>query len=121
MAGFMIQNVLEGTVKQYHWHDVQRLLDAGHTLLDVRTPMEFAGGHIEGAKNIPVDELRQRVGELDKAKPLYIYCQSGQRSYIAARMLAQQGFDVQHMAGGYRMYVSATMGHSLIFRCNSCK
>lgn len=109
MAGFMIQNLLEGKVKQYHWQQVRELLDQGVKLTDVRTPMEYALGHIDGAMNIPVDELRGRLDELDRNTPQYIYCQSGQRSYIASRILESNGFTVSHLAGGYSLYASAAL------------
>ena len=61
-------------------------------------------GHAEGFINIPVDELRERLAELDKSKPVYVMCQSGLRSYLATRILMQNGFDAYNFAGGYRLY-----------------
>lgn len=116
MIGFMIQNLREGKAMQYHWQQVQELLDRGITLVDVRTPMEYAAGHIEGAVNIPIDELRDRLGELDKSKEQYIYCRSGQRSYMGLRILEANGFKAQHLAGGYELYSSAKLGQSNTFR-----
>lgn len=115
MVGFMIQNLLEGKVKQYHRQQIPRLLEKGIVLVDVRTPMEYTAGHIQGAVNIPLDELRGRLGELDKSVPQYIYCQSGQRSYLATRILEANGFPVKHLAGGYGLYASALPGHSTPF------
>ena len=66
--------------------------------------MEYSMGHAEGFINIPVDELRERIGELDKSKPVYIMCQSGLRSYIASRILTGYGFDAYNFAGGFRFY-----------------
>ena len=107
MAGFMIENIKEGLVKQYHWDQVEKLpRDGSVTLLDTRTPGEYAAGHIEGYINIPVDELRERIGELDAAKPVYVICQSGIRSYIASRILTQNGFDAYNFSGGYRFYAA---------------
>lgn len=107
MAGFMIENIEEGLVKQYHWGQVEKLpRDGSVTLLDTRTPGEYAAGHIEGYINIPVDELRERIGELDAAKPVYVICQSGIRSYIASRILTQNGFDAYNFSGGYRFYAA---------------
>ena len=80
--------------------------DGSVTLLDTRTPGEYAAGHIEGYINIPVDELRERIGELDAAKPVYVICQSGIRSYIASRILTQNGFDAYNFSGGYRFYAA---------------
>ncbi len=121
MVGFMIENLLEGTVKQFHWQEAAGLLEAGHTLVDVRTPAEYAQGHIDGAVNIPVDDLRGRLDELDPRKPVYVYCQSGQRSYLACRILTGRGFAASHLAGGYRLYASARLGHSPAFRCDGCQ
>ena len=105
MAGFVIENLLAGKVRQFHWHDVAALpRDGSVTLIDVRTEGEAAGGGIEGFINIPLDSLRARLGELDKTKPVYALCHSGARSYMAARILTQNGFDVQHLSGGYRLY-----------------
>lgn len=105
MAGFVIGNVRSGLVRQYHWQEVDALPhDGSVTLLDVRTPGEYANGHIPGAVNIPLDALRERIGELDRGKPLYVNCFSGLRSYIACRILAQNGFDCRNLSGGYRFY-----------------
>lgn len=120
MAGFMIENLLEGTVKQFHWHQVPELVQEGALLLDVRTPGEYALGHIEGAINIPVDALRERLGELERDMPVYLYCQSGQRSYVASRILAEHGFDAPHLAGGYRVYASAALGVGRPGNCRTC-
>ena len=84
MAGFMVENIANGVLKQWHLEDADRLpRDGSVTLLDTRTVEEFAHGHIDGFFNIPVDELRERLGELDKRKPVYVICQSGLRSSIA--------------------------------------
>lgn len=105
MVGYVIENVRAGLVRQYHWQEVVSLQrDDGVTLLDVRTPGEYANGHIAGAVNIPLDELRERVGELNQEKPVYVNCFSGLRSYIACRILAQFGFDCRNLSGGYRFY-----------------
>lgn len=107
MAGFMIENIAEGLVKQYHWDQVEKLpRDGSVTLLDTRTPGEYAAGHIEGYINIPVDELRERLDEIDSDKPVYVICQSGIRSYIASRILTQNGFDAYNFSGGYRFYAA---------------
>lgn len=109
MAGFMIQNVMNGIVKQHFPEDVPELpRDGSVTLLDVRTAREFAGGCIEGAVNIPLHELRARLGELDKSKPVYVNCFSGMRSYIACRILTGHGFDCSNLAGGWRFYQLVT-------------
>ncbi len=107
MAGFVIENILAGRVKTFHWHDIGALAKMeGITLLDVRTPAEYARGAITRFLNIPVDELRERLDELDPTKPIYVACQVGLRGYIAARLLIQRGFDVYNLSGGYRLYDS---------------
>ncbi len=107
MAGFMIENISLGKVKQYHWEDVAGLpRDNSVTLLDARTVREYQSGHIDGYRNIPVDSLRDRLEELDRSKPVYVICQSGLRSYIACRILTQNGFDCYNFSGGYRFYAS---------------
>jgi len=109
MAGFMIENIVTGKVRQFHWHDVDSLpRDGSVFLLDSRTPFEYARGHAEGFINIPVDEFRERLGEIDRSKPVYVMCQSGLRSYIATRILALNGYDCYNFSGGYRFYEMVT-------------
>ncbi len=113
MAGFVIENLLTGKFKQFHWHDVPNLpRDGSVTLLDTRTALEFQNGHIDGFRNIPLDHLRSRLGELDPARPVYVTCQIGLRGYVAARLLAQHGYDVQNLSGGYRLYHSIFGSHA---------
>lgn len=108
MAGFIAQNVIEGRVKQFFYEDLENLpKDGSVVLLDTRTAGEYARGHAEGFEtHIPLDELRGRLSELDKNKPVYVMCQSGLRSYLACRILAQEGFTCYNFAGGYRFYES---------------
>ncbi len=79
--------------------DARRLVEKGATLLDVRTPGEFAAGHLPGAVNIPVQSLSARLGEVPKDRPVIVYCRSGQRSSSAARQLKQAGFGAVHDLG----------------------
>lgn len=105
MAGFMIENLSRGLVEQFFPEDVDALpRDGSVTLLDVRTPGEYADGHAEGFVNLPVDDLRERLREVPTGKPVYVICQSGLRSYIACRILAQQGFKCYNLSGGWRLY-----------------
>lgn len=105
MAGYLIENIKNGVVKQWYWEDAAQLpRDGSVTLLDTRTPMEYSCGHIDGFINIPVDNLREHMDTLDKEKPVYMICQSGLRSYIAARILSGNGFVCYHLAGGFRFY-----------------
>lgn len=104
MAGFMIENVATGKVKQANYDEIPALHEAGATLLDVRTQAEWDQGHIEGFVHIPLDELRDRLDELPANAPVYVTCQTGLRSYLACRVLAQNGFDAYNFRGGYGFY-----------------
>lgn len=85
-----------------------------------RTPMEYSMGHADGFINIPVDELRERLDELDKSKPVYVICQSGLRSYIASRILMGNGFDAYNFAGGFRFYDAVRNDKALNKKSTPC-
>ncbi len=125
MAGFMIENLETGKLKQYHWDEVASLpRDGSVTLLDTRTAGEYERGHIEGYINIPVDDLRDRLDEIERSRPVYVICQSGLRSYIACRILSQNGFDCYNFSGGYRFYASVVQDQKmseLAFPCGMDK
>jgi CoA-disulfide reductase len=107
MVGYVIENLLSGIVKSFHWHDVEKLpRDGSVTLIDTRTRTEYEHGHIDGFINMPIDSIRSRISELDKTKPVYVTCRVGLRGYIAARILSQNGFDAYNLSGGYRLYNS---------------
>ncbi|MGL4606653.1 MAG: DsrE/DsrF/DrsH-like family protein [Eubacteriaceae bacterium] len=107
MAGFGIENLLTNKVKNFQWYEVNDLpRDGSVTLLDIRTKIEYENGHMDGFRNIPLDELRKRLYEVDKKKPVYVTCQVGLRGYVGARILTQNGFDVFNLNGGYRLYHS---------------
>lgn len=107
MLGFVAENINSNIVKQFFWHDVESLpRDGSVTLLDVRTPAEVMRGKIEGFINIPVDSLRENLDKIDKDKPVYVQCHSGQRSYIACRILSENGYNCYNLAGGWRLYES---------------
>ncbi len=121
MAGFMIENIAKGLVKQFHIEDIPGLpRDGSVTLLDVRTPAEYSLGCIEGFINIPVDELRERLDELERGKPVYAVCQSGLRSYIACRILAGHGFETYNLAGGFRYYSAVVRDRRLTEQASAC-
>ena len=121
MAGFMVDNIARGLLRQWHLADADSLpRDGSVTLLDTRTPGEYSAGHIEGFINIPVDDLRERLHELDRTKPVYVICQSGLRSYIACRILAGHGFDCYNFSGGYRFYDAVTHERCLIRTAAAC-
>ena len=120
MAGFMIDNISKG-LKQWHLADAEKLpRDGSATLLDTRTPGEYRRGHIEGFQNIPVDELRERIGEIEQGKPVYVICQSGLRSYIATRILEGYGFEAHNFAGGFRFYDGVMHDRALIEKASLC-
>ena len=119
MAGFMIENIANGVLKQWHLADALPR-DGSVTLLDTRTVGEYASGHIDGFLNIPVDELRERLGELDKGKPVYVICQSGLRSYIACRILHGNGFECYNFSGGFRFYDAVMHDRCLIESATAC-
>lgn len=108
MAGFVIGNIRSGLVKQFTWKDLEELQkqqsEGEITLLDTRTEREYAQGHFRGSINIPLDELRERLNELDSENPVYVNCHSGLRSYLACRILTAKGFDCYNFSGGYRFY-----------------
>lgn len=113
MAGFAAQNILHGLVQVFHWQDVASLpRDGSVTLLDVRTPTEHARGSIDGFVNLPLDSLRDRLDTLDPDKPVYVHCQSGLRSYIACRILTQNGFTCFNLSGGYVFYSAVVKDNS---------
>ena len=121
MVGYIIENIKNGIVKQWYYEEDEKLpRDGSITLLDTRTPMEYRMGHAKGFINIPVDELRERIDELDKSKPVYIICQSGLRSYIASRILMGNGFDAYNFAGGFRFYNAVLNDKALNNKSTPC-
>lgn len=102
MAGFVAENVLSGKTEVITPEEYLNYNKENTILLDVRSDIEFSNGHIEGALNIPVDNLRERLGELDKNKEIIEYCQVGLRGYVASRILSQNGFKVKNITGGYK-------------------
>lgn len=121
MAGFMIDNIAKGSLRQWHLKDADSLpRDGSVTLLDVRTSGEYSRGHIEGFKNIPVDELREHLDEIEKEKPVYVICQSGLRSYIATRILEGNGYEAYNFSGGFRFYDAVMNDRCLIKTASAC-
>ena len=123
MLGYVAENAVTGKIKQFFWHDVEKLpRDGSVTLLDTRTALEVSRGRIDGFIHIPLDSLRERIGELPKDKPVYVHCHSGLRSYIACRILVGNGFDCYNLAGGYRLYESAMHEKTVPeYICTECK
>jgi len=123
MVGFVAENVISGKVKQFFWHDVEKLpRDGSVTLLDTRTVTEFERGNIDGFVNIPLDTLREHLDEIPKDKPVFVHCHSGLRSYIACRILSGYGYECYNLAGGWRLY-EAVMNQRTVpeYVCTECK
>ena len=121
LAGFMIENISDGTLKQFHIDDIKNLPhDGSITLLDARTPLEYQKGHVDRFVNIPVDELRERLDEIPKEKPVYVMCQSGLRSYIATRILEGNGYTAYNFSGGFRFYDAVMNDRCLIETATAC-
>ena len=121
MAGFMIDNIASGVLKQWRLDDLAALpTDGSVTRLDTRTVGEYSRGHVDGFVNIPVDELRERLDEIDRDKPVYVICQSGLRSYISCRILAGNGYECYNFAGGFRFYDAVMNDRCLIEAATAC-
>jgi rhodanese-related sulfurtransferase len=103
IAGMAAANIMHGDVQNASWSSLEA---NGFVLLDVRQPEEFVTGHVEGATNIPLPELRARFSELPKGKAIRVYCQKGQRGYYASRLLKQKGFTVENLSGGYETFLT---------------
>jgi len=103
LAGMIASNVLRGDVQSAEW---ESLSSTDALLVDVREPEEFTAGHIKGAVNFPLPQLRSRLGELPRAREIWLNCGVGQRSYYALRLLLQHGFRVRNLSGGLTTYKS---------------
>ncbi len=123
MLGFVAENIVSGKLKQFFWHDVENLpRDGSVFLLDTRTPFEVMQGKIDGFVNIPLDELRERIDEIPKDRPIYVHCHSGLRSYLACRILTGNGYDCYNLAGGWRLYESVINERTVPeYSCKDCK
>lgn len=123
MIGYVAENVISGKIKQFFWHDVENLpRDGSVTLLDARTQTEVERGMIDGFIHIPLDSLRDHLNLIPKDKPVYVYCHSGLRSYIACRILAGNGYDCYNLAGGWRLYESVIHEKKVPpYVCTECK
>lgn len=123
MLGYVAENIVTGKTKQFFWDEVDKLpRDGSVTLLDVRTKTEVSRGKIDGFIHIPLDSLREHLGEIPKDKPVYVHCHSGLRSYIACRILYGNGYECYNLAGGYRLYESVINECTVPeYRCTECK
>lgn len=105
MVGYVAMNVAEGISKNIQWHELAAKLGQGKQLLDLRNEQEIdKDGRIKGAINIPLNQLRDRIGTLDFKQEYIVYCRSGLRSYIGERILKQNGFEVENLDGAFDLY-----------------
>lgn len=112
IAGYVAENVLTGRQKIITWSELMEANRSELFILDVRTKDEYELGHIDGAINIPVDELRERISEIPRDKKIVVYCGVGLRAYLACRILHQNGFsEVYNLTGGYKIYDAVINGH----------
>ncbi len=102
MLGYMAENILTGLTRSVQWDEIADLQAQGMPLIDVRTPREFGDGHIPGAVNIPVDDLRERMDEVPS--PCIVYCQVGQRGHTATTLLRERDIDAANLDGGYKTW-----------------
>ncbi|MGR4070725.1 FAD-dependent oxidoreductase [Streptococcus parasuis] len=107
MIGYAAMNIAEGISQNIQWHQLEEELAAGKILLDVRNPAELQNGQFMDFLHIPLDQLRDRIDELDPAKEYIVSCHSGLRSYIAERLLKEMGFTVKNLDGAYSLYKMA--------------
>lgn len=109
VAGYVAGNILSGKMQPLYWRELQTADLSKVTLIDVRTPDEFALGALKGAINIPLDDMRERMKEISQDKPVYLYCGVGLRGYLASNILLQNGFkEVKNLIGGLKLYKAAT-------------
>lgn len=109
IAGYVAEDIIAEKVKLVYWRDLRDIRLEHEFLLDVRTPDEFSLGSLPGAVNIPLDEIRDRIDEIPKDRPVYVFCAVGLRGYLAYRILSQHGYDkVRNLSGGLKIYKAAT-------------
>jgi len=120
-AGFILENLKLGMVKQAHWDELPDLpWDGSVTLLDVRTPAEYGRGHAPGFINVELDGIREHLDQIPAGKPVYVMCQTAIRSYIACRILSQNGYDCYNISGGYRFWSTVTTEQKRAEECWPC-
>ena len=108
VAGYVAENILRGKMSPLYWRELQHADLNKVTLVDVRTSDEFALGALNGAVNIPLDDLRERMREIPKDRPVYLYCGVGSRGYLASNILLMNGYkDVKNLIGGLKLYNAA--------------
>ncbi|MEN9749201.1 MAG: hypothetical protein RL149_279 [Actinomycetota bacterium] len=106
IAGYVGNNVFNGTTPTVQWHELEAVRAAGAQLVDVRSPQEHGAGHIAGSINIPVDELRERLSEVQMDN-VVVYCAVGQRGHISTQILKAHGANVRNLDGGFSTWSAA--------------
>jgi len=104
MLGYVASNIVEGSSNSVQWHEIDALVSNGALLIDVSEPHERDMGIIKGSVGIPLGQLRNRLSEIPKDKPVYVMCRVGLRGYLAERILKQNGYEAINLDGGYRTY-----------------
>ncbi|BEU05414.1 NADH oxidase [Agarivorans sp. OAG1] len=127
--GYVGANLNDGAFKQIRFSEVYQLVEAGEQVIDVREEIEYRAGHIQGAVNIPMSTLRQRLDALNKSKPVYLHCRTGERSYNMTLMLQAKGYNAINIAGSYEFvktyeevmrYNNAHRKNILVGNCTDC-
>ena len=109
ISGYVAGNILSGKMTPLYWREMQQVDKSQVTLVDVRTPDEYALGTIPGAINIPLDNLRERLADIPENQPVYLFCGVGLRGYLASNILKSKGYpDVRNLIGGLKTYNAAT-------------
>lgn len=109
ISGYVAGNILSGKMTPLYWREMQQADKSQVTLVDVRTPDEYALGTIPGAINIPLDDLRERLADIPENQPVYLFCGVGLRGYLASNILKSKGYpDVRNLIGGLKTYNAAT-------------
>lgn len=109
ISGYVAGNILSGKMTPLYWREMQQADKSQVTLVDVRTPDEYALGTIPGAINIPLDNLRERLADIPENQPVYLFCGVGLRGYLASNILKSKGYpDVRNLIGGLKTYKAAT-------------
>ncbi|CAI6057848.1 Coenzyme A disulfide reductase [Paenibacillus sp. JJ-100] len=119
MVGYAAENMIEGRVESFTYDQLSERNPAESLLLDVRSDLEHRNGNIPGSLSIPVDELRQRLGELDASKEIWVYCQVGLRGYTASQILRQHGYRTKNLSGGYKTYRQAQFKPAVVLSGSS--
>lgn len=109
LAGYVAQNILSGRMKPIYWRELRDSAPDSRLLIDVRTPMEYAAGALPGAINIPLDSMRERIGEIPADREIVLYCGVGLRGYLASNILRNSGFaNVRNLIGGIKTFRTST-------------